>query len=533
VLGVLWLALVAAPPWFVHDRSLQGLKVQNEVRTTLLQGLGGVVLLVGAYFTYRQVTNSREQLAHSREQLQIAQQGQITERFTRAIDQLGHAQLDVRLGGIYALERIARDSPADRATIGEVLTAFVRSHAPWPPRLPGQYVATAPIAEVPELQVRAADAQASLTVLGRGGFALPAQGQGDRLDLHAVDLRHASLSGAHLEEATLSGAHLEEATLSGAHLEEATLSGAHLEQAILGDAHLEQANLRGAHLKGTLADAATTWPEGFDWRAAGVVVLGRTPQPTGHDDMIQGLPMARWWCRRGWSRAWWRWSHDHRLHGALVVAFAVQWSPPAVAPMVAATSRPLAVAAVVALTVTATVRLRLVAPVVAATGRLQTLAPLVAVAGQVAQATNRPLGVPPSLPLLQRSILPAGFGSERALGVVDPPALPVLHHLPDRAIPRAATLDRRRTFAQLTRPGGPLQLDRACGHAPLPGLFAHDRAVLGGQVGVGLPVGVVLLLGVAQVAFAVRGTVGGLPGDLPGLLGLLGLLSCPGEVAPA
>ena len=62
-----------------------------------------------------------------------------------AIDQLGHAHLDVRLGGIYAIERIARDSPADRAAIGEVLTAFIRSHAPWPPSLPGQYLETAPI----------------------------------------------------------------------------------------------------------------------------------------------------------------------------------------------------------------------------------------------------------------------------------------------------------------------------------------------------------------------------------------------------
>jgi Pentapeptide repeats (8 copies) len=138
----------------------------------------------------------------------LPQQGQVTERFTRAIDQLGNAQLDVRLGGIYALERIARDSPADRATIGEVLTAFVRSHAPWPPRLPGQYVAVAPIDEVPELQVRAPDVQASLTVLGRGGFTRP-EGQDGRLDLHDVDLRNADLYGAHLEGVDLGGAHLE------------------------------------------------------------------------------------------------------------------------------------------------------------------------------------------------------------------------------------------------------------------------------------------------------------------------------------
>jgi uncharacterized protein YjbI with pentapeptide repeats len=324
----------------VHDRSLEGLKAQNEVRTTLLQGLGGVALLVGAYFTYRQVTNSREQLAHSRDQLQIAQQGQITERFTRAIDQLGHPQLDVRLGGIYALERIASDSPADRVTIGEILTAFVRGHAPWPPRLPGQYVATAPIAEVPELQIRAADVQATLTVLGRGGFDQPARPI-DRLDLHAVDLRHANLIGAHLEHADLVSAHLEQANLAlaqladanlasahleqgnlasaqliGAHLEQAHLEqamlfdtnlaganlagvdlrGAHLERATLTGARLDGANLagadlRGAHLEraklgdtrmeGAVADKRTAWPEGFRWRAAGII-------PSGEDAATKG-----------------------------------------------------------------------------------------------------------------------------------------------------------------------------------------------------------------------------------------------------
>src|SRR6266540_2264453 len=222
-----------------------GLRAQNEVRTTLLQGLGGIVVLVGAYFTYRQLHTSRE--------------GQITERFTRAIDQLGHPQLDVRLGGIYALERIARDSPADRTTIGEILTAYVRSRAPWPPTLSSQYVATAPIREVRELQIRAPDVQAVLTVLGRGGFADP-KGVDSPLDLHAVDLRHAHLPGAHLKRANLDGAHLEGANLLGAHLKGAYLLDAHLEGADLSYAHLEGVDLRrarldrvlllGAHLEG-------------------------------------------------------------------------------------------------------------------------------------------------------------------------------------------------------------------------------------------------------------------------------------------
>ncbi len=42
--------------------------------------------------------------------------------------------LEVRLGGIYALERIARDSPKDHWTIMEVLTAYVRENSPPNPK---------------------------------------------------------------------------------------------------------------------------------------------------------------------------------------------------------------------------------------------------------------------------------------------------------------------------------------------------------------------------------------------------------------
>jgi len=127
-----------------HELEDARLKMQGDARAVLLQGLGGLAVLLGAYFTFRQLQTGREQLEvarrqaqataeQAREQLAIAQQGQVTERFTRAIDQLGSERLDVRLGGIHALERIARDSPPDRSTIGEILTAYIRQRSPWPP----------------------------------------------------------------------------------------------------------------------------------------------------------------------------------------------------------------------------------------------------------------------------------------------------------------------------------------------------------------------------------------------------------------
>jgi uncharacterized protein YjbI with pentapeptide repeats len=55
--------------------------------------------------------------------------------------------------------------------------------------------------------------------------------------------------------------------LTGAYLQGADLQGADLQGADLRAAHLQKAQLRGAQ-----ANADTKWPDGFDWRAAGVVM---------------------------------------------------------------------------------------------------------------------------------------------------------------------------------------------------------------------------------------------------------------------
>src|SRR5919202_1641630 len=108
----------------------------------LFQALGlmmaGVAGAIGVYFTWRNLSQTRQSTERT---LWLTEQGQITERFTRAIDQLGASddktgepKLEIRLGGIYALERIARDSPErDYSTVMEVLTAYARENAPYSP----------------------------------------------------------------------------------------------------------------------------------------------------------------------------------------------------------------------------------------------------------------------------------------------------------------------------------------------------------------------------------------------------------------
>jgi hypothetical protein len=195
VFGLVVLSLLVFPGYLVQ-RSLDAtgapalgpaerLKAENDARTTLLQGVAGLVLVVGAGATWRQ--------------LQINREGQITERFNKAIDHLGDRgddRIDVRLGGIYALERIANNSKDDRATIAEILTAFVRGHAAWTTPPEDADPSAAARAELAELRVRAPDIQAVITVLGRR--ALPG-GKPQPLRLAHTDLRRADLVGAHLE----------------------------------------------------------------------------------------------------------------------------------------------------------------------------------------------------------------------------------------------------------------------------------------------------------------------------------------------
>ena len=200
-------------------------EAKNEARKTSAEIIGGAALLVGLLFTWENLKITQKTTAQNleiaRETLKISQEGQVTERLTKAIDQLGavndkgEKQLEIRLGGIYALERLARDSERDYGPIMEILTTYVRVHAPWPPK-------EAPVAQTIKFDrsapTPAADIQAILTVLGRRTRTF-GKGEDRPLNLVLTDLRGANLRRAHLQGANLWGARLEGAVLRDAHLE--------------------------------------------------------------------------------------------------------------------------------------------------------------------------------------------------------------------------------------------------------------------------------------------------------------------------
>jgi len=190
--------------------------------------------------------------------LKISEDKQITERFAKAIEQLASEKIEVRLGAIYTLERIAKDSEKDQWTIMEVITAFVRENAPVKKEDKSQnkksfideFLNTQNNKETEELPKLRLDIQACLTVIGGREHPDP---KNKRLDLSNINISKANLIGANLTKAVLTRANLSEAyltgaNLSGAYLAEANLTGAYLLRAKLAEADLTKAVLTKAVL---------------------------------------------------------------------------------------------------------------------------------------------------------------------------------------------------------------------------------------------------------------------------------------------
>jgi hypothetical protein len=224
--------------------------------------------------------------------LDTTRSGQIADRYSQAIDQLGSANTDIRLGGIYALQAVAQDSTEYQHTIMELLTNYAQAHSQDPP----------PPALLPWSKTRAqplsADVRAALLVVGGRDTAKDDFIQVlDRADFHGRDLsrltlRAASLYGAHLSEANLgntnlSGATLRRAGLTRASMINAVLRRADLREARLIDANLANADLREADLRGAeltganLCGANLTGAKGVDPLRSKCLRRGGTAAPAG------------------------------------------------------------------------------------------------------------------------------------------------------------------------------------------------------------------------------------------------------------
>jgi uncharacterized protein YjbI with pentapeptide repeats len=229
-------ALWKAPDW-MHAT---GSQARYNARVLVISVGGAIVVGTGLLYTARNYRLSRR--------------GQVTDRFTIALERLGSSELYVRIGGVHALEHVMRDSADHYHDVIEVLTAFIRDRAPHRGRQLDRQLWMHPVTgSVPDLPLAPTpDIQAALTALSHR----PHRPERQIIDLTGLHLAGAQLDGANLTRAWLDGADLTGAQLDGANLTLAWLDGADLTGARLDGANLTRAFLRGANLTLASLDGA-------------------------------------------------------------------------------------------------------------------------------------------------------------------------------------------------------------------------------------------------------------------------------------
>ena len=227
----------AVVPWSLNLSTSELLQREHEYRLGAIQTLtgvaqlfGGSALIIGLLFTWKNLQLTDQ---NARSTQMLSQESQLTERFGRAVDQLGSERLEIRLGGIYALERIARDSERDHWSIMEVLTAFVRERGADPRRGTKDTIRIGATADI----------QAAMTVLGRR--SITETREKGVLDLHGADLSDVNLENLNFAKALFVNTSFRRAYLKGTSFLDASLRNADFSDAVLEGINVKNADLNG------------------------------------------------------------------------------------------------------------------------------------------------------------------------------------------------------------------------------------------------------------------------------------------------
>lgn len=190
--------------------------------------------LVGWYFLFHRTKIAARNAV-------TAEQGLVTDRLGRAIDQLAHKDSTIRVGGILGLEQIAISQPEEREKIARILISFIRKRDDEKDKSE-----TSHEQNLVEYRIRRLDMEAAVSALAEIAAKLEYRNQYNERKEHLCDLRNIDLRGLRFVEADLSEFNLAGADLRGAWMRETKLPGAFLKNVDFKGAYISGANFQGA-----------------------------------------------------------------------------------------------------------------------------------------------------------------------------------------------------------------------------------------------------------------------------------------------
>ncbi len=213
--------------------------------------IGGVAAILLAVWRSRV---SERQATITQYQAETAQQSLMNERYQRGAEMLGSEVLSVRLGGIYALQRLAVEHPNQyHIQIMRLFCAFVRL----PTKDQSLEVGQAAI-EPGTLVGRRQDVETIMEAIGsRAQSRIDIERKEDfRLDLRGANLHEAQLLGADLSNAMFHHSNLSSVNFANTDLTDSFLSYADLSRAQFHDVNFTRTRLWFTNLSGAMLQDA-------------------------------------------------------------------------------------------------------------------------------------------------------------------------------------------------------------------------------------------------------------------------------------
>ena len=242
--GLIAALLASGLSWWLWDW-LRNTQNGFETPSTTIRNLGLFVaapIALGLAVWRARVADRQAEAAQT--QVVTSQGGLLNERYQKGAEMLGNEALSVRLGGIYALVRLACEHPEEyHVQIIRLLCTFVRHPPP-------ENNEVAYVNENWRPQKLRSDLQEIMREIGQRSDAQIKIDELQQEDYSRLDLRYAELPGVFLVGANLSGVNLFGANLVGAVLNDAELIAGDLSDADLTGTDLSDSNLTGANLRG-------------------------------------------------------------------------------------------------------------------------------------------------------------------------------------------------------------------------------------------------------------------------------------------
>ena len=252
--------------------SLPSPEYQNASRNFLLAfaGVFGAPLLVWrAWVAHRQAIAATQQA-------RVATENHVTGIFSKSVELLGLVRevkvtgsdgtlvvhsvpnLESRLGALYSLERLLRESEKDQRAILETLCAYVRENSP--AQIPNDKEEAKKLyrGDIPLLPTRRSDVQAALTIVGRRpeNVRTRAKREGWNLDFRNSNLSAYDFSGLNFdrsafENSFLNAAKLSHSSFEGSGFANTVLREADLSRSCFGSSSFDHCDLKNAQIEDT------------------------------------------------------------------------------------------------------------------------------------------------------------------------------------------------------------------------------------------------------------------------------------------